>query len=172
MLSFVILSLLVSSFTLRTQGWTVQLMVKKAGLAMPEFQGDADRFDPSRWLEDGAPLKKEPKGFMPFGEGPRKCLGMLLAKMEMRVWAPFPTNNALYWTTEVAQRCSDLQVHCCPAAKWINDAEFYYRFCLAYHPHAAVNKAVTFLLYLLPWFCLPEGCRKYWISGSISIANS
>ncbi|EIE23940.1 cytochrome P450 [Coccomyxa subellipsoidea C-169] len=66
------------------KGWTVQLMVKKAGLAMPEFQGDADRFDPSRWLEDGAPLKKEPKGFMPFGEGPRKCLGMLLAKMEMR----------------------------------------------------------------------------------------
>jgi cytochrome P450 len=67
------------------QGWTVQLMVKMASLNMPEFQGDAERFDPSRWLENGAPLKKEPKGFMPFGEGPRKCLGMLLAKMEMRV---------------------------------------------------------------------------------------
>ncbi|CAL8462567.1 g2100 [Coccomyxa elongata] len=67
------------------KGWTVQLMVKQAGLDMPEFAADADRFRPERWLEDsGAPVKKEPKGFMPFGEGPRKCLGMLLAKMEMR----------------------------------------------------------------------------------------
>lgn len=60
-------------------------MVKRASLQMPEFSGDGDRFNPSRWLEGGAPLKKEPKGFMPFGEGPRKCLGMLLAKTEMRV---------------------------------------------------------------------------------------
>ncbi len=53
---------------------------------MPEFAADADNFRPERWLEEsGAPVKKEPKGFMPFGEGPRKCLGMLLAKMEMRV---------------------------------------------------------------------------------------
>jgi hypothetical protein len=32
--------------------------------------------------------RKEPKGYMPFGEGPRKCLGMLLAKCEMRVSGP------------------------------------------------------------------------------------
>lgn len=63
-------------------------MVKRAGLDMPEFAADADRFRPERWLEEsGAPVKKEPKGFMPFGQGPRKCLGMLLAKMEMRVWS-------------------------------------------------------------------------------------
>ena len=54
------------------QGWTVQLMVKRAGLAMPEFAADAGRFRPERWLgEDGRPIK-DPKGFMPFGEGPRK----------------------------------------------------------------------------------------------------
>ncbi len=56
----------------RSQGWTVQLMVKRAGLAMPEFAADAQRFRPERWLgEDGSPIK-DPKGYMPFGEGPRK----------------------------------------------------------------------------------------------------
>ena len=70
----------------RTQGWTVQLMVKRSGLAVPEFAGDADAFRPERWLspEEGTPIK-DPKGYMPFGEGPRKCLGMLLAKCELRV---------------------------------------------------------------------------------------
>ena len=63
-------------------------MVKRAGLAAPEFAADAQRFRPERWLgEDGCPIK-EPKGYMPFGEGPRKSLGMLLARMEMRVRRP------------------------------------------------------------------------------------
>ena len=63
----------------------MQLMVKRAGLAVPEFAADAGAFRPERWLgEDGRPIK-EPKGFMPFGSGPRLCLGMRLANMEMRV---------------------------------------------------------------------------------------
>ena len=50
------------------QGWTVQLMVKRSGLAAEEFQEDAYFFKPSRWLEsDGQPLRTNPKGFMPFG---------------------------------------------------------------------------------------------------------
>ncbi|CAK0753854.1 hypothetical protein CVIRNUC_002252 [Coccomyxa viridis] len=67
------------------KGWTVQLMVKRAGLAVEDFKEDATEFKPARWLEsDGQPLKTSPRGFMPFGGGPRICLGMLLAKMEMR----------------------------------------------------------------------------------------
>ena len=50
------------------QGWTVQLMVKRSGLAAEEFQEDAHQFKPSRWLEsNGQPLKINPKSFMPFG---------------------------------------------------------------------------------------------------------
>ena len=56
-----------------TQGWTVQLMVKRSGLAVEEFQEDAQQFKPARWLEsNGQPLKTNPKGFMPFG-GVRKA---------------------------------------------------------------------------------------------------
>lgn len=82
-------------------------MVKMASLNMPEFQGDAERFDPSRWLENGAPLKKEPKGFMPFGEGPRKCLGMLLAKMEMRV----RQNLSTHWDKHLWNFLTPRRVH-------------------------------------------------------------
>ena len=50
------------------QGWTVQLMVKRSGLAVDDFQEDAQDFKPARWLESsGQPLKSNPKGFMPFG---------------------------------------------------------------------------------------------------------
>ena len=33
--------------------------------------------------------RREPSGYMPWGEGPRKCLGMPLARAEMRVSTPF-----------------------------------------------------------------------------------
>ena len=43
-------------------------MVKRSGLAVEDFQEDAQQFKPSRWLEsNGEPLKTSPKGFMPFG---------------------------------------------------------------------------------------------------------
>lgn len=43
------------------QGWVVQLMVKRASLAIPDFQADADEFKPARWLEaDGQPIKCAP----------------------------------------------------------------------------------------------------------------
>ncbi|KAK4697094.1 hypothetical protein P7C71_g942, partial [Lecanoromycetidae sp. Uapishka_2] len=48
----------------------------------PDIFPDPERFDPARW----AMLTKEMKAaFMPFGGGSRICVGMALARMEMRL---------------------------------------------------------------------------------------
>lgn len=61
-------------------------MVGKTTTTIPEWMDTVDQFMPERWLNaQGALAKQEPPGFMPFGEGPRVCLGMLLAKAEMKV---------------------------------------------------------------------------------------
>jgi cytochrome P450 len=50
----------------------------------PRYWPDPDRFDPDRFLPDQ--LKTRPAGaFLPFIVGPRHCLGMRLAQMEMRL---------------------------------------------------------------------------------------
>ena len=92
------------------QGWTLQLMVRRASLELPEFAADAEVFRPERWLnERGCPFIREPKGFMPWGDGPRKCLGMPLAKTELRVcFCP--------WLRDaVHKEVSCLSVVCAPA---------------------------------------------------------
>ncbi|KAK0713557.1 cytochrome P450 [Lasiosphaeria miniovina] len=43
---------------------------------------DAEKFDPSRW-ESPSPEAKN--AFMPFGIGPRNCIGLNLARMELRL---------------------------------------------------------------------------------------
>ena len=40
--------------TLCPQGWTVQLMVSRTGLNVPEFQDTRSEFDPFRWLDGGS----------------------------------------------------------------------------------------------------------------------
>ncbi|KAI1746395.1 cytochrome P450 [Xylaria scruposa] len=54
---------------------------------------DAERFDPSRWEN---PSDEAKNSFMPFGLGPRNCIGLNLARMELRLCAAlffkeFPT---------------------------------------------------------------------------------
>jgi cytochrome P450 len=50
----------------------------------PEIWGDAEAFRPERWLDGGA--ERLPRGaYFPFGLGPRICIGMPLAEMEMRL---------------------------------------------------------------------------------------
>ena len=50
----------------------------------PDIWGDAEVFRPERWL-DGS-TKNLPRGaYFPFGLGPRICIGMPLADMEMRL---------------------------------------------------------------------------------------
>ncbi len=93
----VICSLINPSWRLRghataVQGWTVQLMVKRAGLAVEDFKEDATEFKPARWLEsDGQPLKTSPRGFMPFG-------GVSYANL-------FLASHGIAWTLH-AQPCS------------------------------------------------------------------
>jgi cytochrome P450 len=50
----------------------------------PDLWGDAEAFRPERWLDGGT--KNLPRGaYFPFGLGPRMCIGMPLAEMEMRL---------------------------------------------------------------------------------------
>lgn len=51
----------------------------------PKFWRDPDRFDPSRFAQ-GPNVEGVPKyGFLPFGAGPRSCIGSRLAMAQMRV---------------------------------------------------------------------------------------
>ena len=52
---------------------------------MPELWADPERFDPTRWAP-GAP-EPVPYSFVPFGGGPRRCIGFALATLELQVMA-------------------------------------------------------------------------------------
>lgn len=49
----------------------------------PRYWEDPDSFRPERWIGDG--LKDDKRAFQPFSTGPRACLGVNLAYLEMRV---------------------------------------------------------------------------------------
>ena len=50
----------------------------------PDLWGDAEAFRPERWL-DGSTANLPRGAYFPFGLGPRMCIGMPLADMEMRL---------------------------------------------------------------------------------------
>lgn len=50
----------------------------------PEIFTNPEAFDPDRWLEnDIEKLKSMERAFVPFGRGPRQCIGLELAKEEI-----------------------------------------------------------------------------------------
>ena len=49
----------------------------------PDLWPDAERFDPGRWQGQGTP--PQPWSYVPFLEGPRKCIGRHLAELEFVV---------------------------------------------------------------------------------------
>ncbi len=66
------------------QGWTVRLEI--AGThTNPDIWSHPEAFDPERWLPGREEHKHRPYSFIPFGGGPRLCLGMNFAMAEMRL---------------------------------------------------------------------------------------
>jgi cytochrome P450 len=49
----------------------------------PDFWDDPDRLEPERWLSSPAP--KVPFSYVPFLDGPRKCIGRAMAEMHLLV---------------------------------------------------------------------------------------
>jgi cytochrome P450 len=67
-------------------GMTVSIPVYAIHRDPKNFE-DPDSFKPERFLrtEDGEPAIKHPYSFLPFGGGPRNCLGMRLALVEAKM---------------------------------------------------------------------------------------
>lgn len=66
------------------KGWTVRLEI--AGTHHnADVWSDPAAFDPDRWLPPREEQKERPFSFIPFGGGPRICLGANFAMAEMRV---------------------------------------------------------------------------------------
>lgn len=63
------------------KGWRVAVGPRSVHFE-EEFYPEAERFNPERWLGEGEQL---PFTYIPFGGGPRTCLGMHFAMLEMQV---------------------------------------------------------------------------------------
>jgi len=50
----------------------------------PEFYPDPDTYDPERFSAV-AKQSRDPYTYLPFGQGPRNCIGMRFAQMEMKL---------------------------------------------------------------------------------------
>ncbi|KAF8796723.1 Cytochrome P450 3A11 like protein [Argiope bruennichi] len=58
----------------------------------PEFFPDPDKFDPERFNQENK-SKREQYAFLPFGAGPRNCVGMRFALMEIKVCLAYIVAN-------------------------------------------------------------------------------
>ena len=51
----------------------------------PQYFKDPDNFDPERFIDPDTGKNREPHGFLPFGSGPRFCIGQRFALMEVKL---------------------------------------------------------------------------------------
>lgn len=80
----------------------------------PRFWADPERFRPERWLGSGLP-GDDRRASQPFSTGPRACLGINLAWMEMRILLA-----KLMWRFDMEMSCDieDWNAACEQALVW------------------------------------------------------
>lgn len=102
------------------KGWTVRLEI--AGTHTNErIWNDPFVFDPERWLSPRREQERRRYSFIPFGGGPRLCLGVNFAWTEMRVmlalllryytWQPLPGQGLAYVMAPFPRPREGLRVH-------------------------------------------------------------
>lgn len=70
----------------------------------PEFYPNPNVFDPERFAA-GEVRKRNPITFLPFGEGPRNCIGVRYATMQMRIGLVVLLRNFQFKTTRPLVLC-------------------------------------------------------------------
>ena len=94
------------------KGWQMMLMLSSTARAIPEWVDTASQFDPDRWLtEDGQGVRKDPKGYLLFGDGVCLCVEWLNVGVALRnacctfLWLMLHTSPALSLSCDVYKNC-------------------------------------------------------------------
>lgn len=61
------------------------LVTGMATMVNPQYFDAADKYQPERWLRGTKQLANHPYSYLPFGHGPRMCLGRRIAQNEMYI---------------------------------------------------------------------------------------
>lgn len=80
----------------------------------PKYWVDPDDFRPERWIGDGLP-GDDMRAFQPFSTGPRACLGLNMAYLELRLAV---SNMVWLYDLEKAHDIDDLTVACEDYGLW------------------------------------------------------